>query len=305
MHIPDAMLQGRICPITAALAAVGLVAASVMARRARVQPSASRFAAVTSLVFAAQMLNFPIAQGTSGHLLGGVLSSVLLGTPLGILSIAWVVVLQSLVFSDGGWTVLGANVFNMALIGAGVGGFLRSRLATRWAQPYGESAATAVAAWVSVLLAALSVSVQLALDGQIAFSLVLPAMLSAHARIGVGEAVFTGLACFALASKSADAKSGWRGVALPLSGAVLAGGMLSPFASGWPDGLEFVAEKLAFLSESSPARGSPMPDYTVPFVSFPALSTALAGLMGVAITFAIAWIWNRITIPASVRTHDL
>lgn len=121
MHIPDSMLQGNVCSATAAVSVLGLVAAAYYGLKGQ-RPSASRFAAVTALIFAGQMMNFPVQYGTSGHLLGGVLAAHLLGTPFGVLSVALVVVIQSLVFADGGVTVLGANVLNMAIIGAGLGG---------------------------------------------------------------------------------------------------------------------------------------------------------------------------------------
>jgi len=128
MHIPNHMLQGHICPVTTVVSAMGIFIAANLAARSKEKPSASRFAAVTSFIFAAQMMNFPIQNGTSGHLLGGILAVSLLGTSFGVMSIAIVVTIQCLVFSDGGFTVLGANVFNMALIGAGLAGILKTNL---------------------------------------------------------------------------------------------------------------------------------------------------------------------------------
>ena len=165
MHIPDSMLQGAICPVTAVVSSFGIATAAYAARRTQTPPA--RFAGVTSLIFAGQMMNFPIMEGTSGHLLGGVLAASLLGTPLGVLSMALVVVIQSLLFSDGGITVLGANLFNMALVGAGVGGLLRAALAAGWRSPAGVLLATAVAAWASIVLASFAVSVELAVAGQV------------------------------------------------------------------------------------------------------------------------------------------
>ena len=114
MHIPDSMLQGAVCPVTAAVSVAGVLAAAWLVMKAEHKPTAGRFAAVVALIFAGQMMNFPIMDGTSGHLLGGVLAAAVLGTPLGVLAIALVVTIQSLVFSDGGVNVLGANMFNGA-----------------------------------------------------------------------------------------------------------------------------------------------------------------------------------------------
>ncbi len=284
MHIPDAMLQGVICPVTATVSVVGVLAAAWWAMKSERKPSAGRFAAIVALLFAAQMMNFPVMHGTSGHLLGGVLAASVLGTPLGVLAIALVVTIQSLVFADGGVTVLGANVFNMALLGAGVGGWLQQRLVGS----LGQYAATAVAAWGAVMLAALAVSVELALDGQVAFGSVLAAMLGTHALIGVGEALIT-VAAVALLANSWGHAEGKAQVAVPLLTAALVGLLLSPFASGFPDGLEWVAGQYQFLHESAPAFVSAMPDYSVAAISNASLSTGLAGLAGVLICFTLGF----------------
>lgn len=291
MHVPDSMLHGSVCPVTAVVSAVGIAAATYYGMKGD-KPSASRFAAITALIFAGQMMNFPIASGTSGHLLGGVLAASLLGTPFGVLSVAMVVAIQSLLFSDGGVTVLGANLLNMAIIGAGLGGLFRSLLAARWQSRSGALLATAVASWASVVLASFAVSVELAIDGQIAFSSVVAAMLGTHAVIGIGEAVITVAAC--LLVPAADTQESSRGhVALPLSAAAVIALIFSPFASGFPDGLEWVAAKYQFLHESAPAFVGLLPDYSVSFIGNEALSTGLAGLIGVIISFAAAWALHR------------
>lgn len=291
MHIPDSMLQGSICPVTAILSAIGIAAAAYYGMKGE-KPSASRFAAITALIFAGQMMNFPIMNGTSGHLLGGVLAASLLGTPFGVLSVAMVVVIQSLVFSDGGVTVLGANLLNMAIIGAGLGGILRSTLAARWQSRRGEILATAVAAWTSVVLASFAVSVELAIDGQIVFSSVVAAMVATHVLIGMGEAIITVAACLLFPS-TGTAKSQRGHVVVPFTAATMIALLFSPFASGFPDGLEWVAEKYQFLHESAPALVGPLPDYSVPFISNEMLSTGLSGLIGVIISFAAAWALHR------------
>lgn len=284
MHIPDSMLHGAICPVTAVVSGVGVIAAAWLALRHEKQPTAGRFAAIVALIFAGQMMNFPIMNGTSGHLLGGVLAASLLGTPLGVLAIALVVTIQSLVFSDGGVTVLGANVFNMALVGAGVGGWLRQRLL----DSLGQYVSTAIAAWGSVVLASLAASLELALDGQIALGTVLPAMVGTHALIGLGEAAIS-VAVVALLLNSRVETNGKAAVAVPLLAAALVALLLSPLASGFPDGLEWVAGKYQFLHESAPAFVGAMPDYTVAVISNESLSTGAAGLAGVMICFLLGF----------------
>jgi cobalt/nickel transport system permease protein len=232
-------------------------------------------------------------SGTSGHLLGGVLASSLLGAPFGVLAVALVVAIQSMVFSDGGITVLGANIMNMAILGAGLGGMLREFLAGRWQGAAGGYLATAVAAWLSVVVASFAVSVELAVAGQIGFSQVVMAMVGTHTLIGIGEAIITVAACMLLSMNSVSGSSAWR-VSVPLTAAFLVALLLSPFASGFPDGLEWIAEKYAFLHESAPVFAGPLPDYTVPFISDEMLSSGFAGVLGVLVCFGAAWLLSRL-----------
>jgi len=289
MHIPNSMLQGAVCPVTAFVSVFGLVAASLRAFWSQHKPTASRFAAITALIFAGQMMNFPVQDGTSGHLLGGVIAAALLGIPFGILAMALVVTIQCLVFSDGGFTVLGANILNMAVIGAGLGGIINLYFKNRFSSRSPQYAAGLFfTAWFSVVMAALACSIELAVSGTIAFSKVVGAMLSTHALIGIGEGLITVAVCFALEAEPIRT-SPKRSVTVPLVASGIIAAMLSPFASGFPDGLEWVAEKYQFLHEAAPAFVSPLPDYTVTSINNGILSTGLAGLIGVLITFFIAW----------------
>jgi cobalt/nickel transport system permease protein len=275
------MMNGAVCPVTAAVTATGIAGAAWAAAKSEHKPDAMKFASVSALVFAGQMMNFPISSGTSGHLLGGVLAAALLGTPFGVLAIALVLGVQCLLFSDGGLSVLGANALNMSLIGAGVGGLIAGGLRDRSA---GSLARLGFAAWISVVLAAFACSLELALSGTVPFSLCAPAMLGTHAVIGVGEALITILAFSLLAAPAADSR---KSALVPAVAAVLIALVLSPFACGFPDGLESVAKKLGFLHASAPAFVAPLADYSLP-VSLPAsVSTGLAGLVGVLAVFAL------------------
>lgn len=196
MHIPDSMLQGRICPVTAAVSVLGLALAARAAIQSGNKPNAERFGAVTALIFAGQMMNFPIRDGASGHLIGGVLASALLGAPFGVLAMALVLTIQCLMFSDGGLSILGANILNMALIGAGLGGFLQRRFFNgALVNSLQNSLFLGFLAWLSVVLAALACSAEIALSGAIPFSKVAGAMLGTHALIGIGEGLITAAAC--------------------------------------------------------------------------------------------------------------
>lgn len=290
MHIAQNLMQGAICPVTAVLSGLCLAGAAFAAYRSLEKPAALRFAAVSALIFAAQMMNFPISDGTSGHLIGGVLASALLGIPFGVLALALVVSLQAVAFADGGLTVLGANVLNMAVIGAGLGGMLRWGLLQKL--PVGGARvwiATGLAAWASVMLAALACSVELALDGVLPLAKVVPAMLSVHALIGVGEALIT-VAALALLDRPAaiGAVPASHRFAAPTLAAVVIALCLSPFASSFPDGLEAVMAQFQVLHEAAPLFVTPLADYQVAGVDSEMLSTGLAGLLGVVLTFAIA-----------------
>jgi cobalt/nickel transport system permease protein len=288
MHIPNSMLSGAICPVTAAVSTVGLVSALTLAIKSEKKPAVGRFAAVTALIFAAQMLNFPIMNGTSGHLLGGVMAAAMLGVPFGMLSVALVVSLQALFFADGGLSVLGANILNMAVIGAGCGGALYEFLASKFKGKTAGFGALAVASWLSVVIAALAVSIELSIDGVISFSQSAPAMLGVHALIGIGEALIT-IVAVQVFGTSRETKRSWKSTVIaPTVTAVVCALAVSPFACGWPDGLEFVGGKLNFLRDSAPSFVSPLPDYTVPAMGETMLSTGLAGIIGVCLCFAAA-----------------
>ena len=177
-------------------------------------------AAVTAaFVFAVQMLNFPVASGTSGHLLGGVLAAVLVGPWAGALCIRSSSPCQSLLFADGGLSALGLNVVNMALVGC-VGGYLVFR-AIRAVLPdglAGVDVAAGLAAFVSVPLAAGAFVAEFALGGTTGVDVadVLAAMVGTHALIGIGEGVITAAAVGAVLATRPDLVHGATGSAAPL-----------------------------------------------------------------------------------------
>jgi len=304
MHIPGSMLQGAVCPVTALVSGAGLGLSVWLAVRSDRRPSAGRFAAVTAFIFAGQMLNFPIGGGTSGHLLGGVLAAALLGVPFGVLAMALVLAVQAVVFADGGITVLGANILNMAILGAGVWGWLRERL-TGAEAGFGvkKAALLAGAAWGSVMLAALACSVELAAAGTARFSTAAGAMLGTHAWIGLGEAGITVLGYALLAGRVAEGASR-KTVLVPLLGAAVMALVISPFASSYPDGLEWVAQQYEFYRESAPLFVSPLAAYGIAAVPNGLLSTALAGLAGVLMTFGLGWAAGRVWQVQRVRSGE-
>ena len=192
MHIPDGFLNPGVSVATGVVAAGAVGYGLYRAREELDEKSVPLLALCAAFVFAAQMLNFPVAGGTSGHFLGGILVAVLLGPWLGELVIALVLLVQCLGFADGGLTALGANVFNMAVIGTILSYYVF--YGVRSLLPKNRTyflAATGVVAWLSVMLASGACAVELAVSGTSPLSVALPAMLGVHAIIGVGEAMIT------------------------------------------------------------------------------------------------------------------
>jgi cobalt/nickel transport system permease protein len=210
MHIPDGFLSPEVAAGTAVVA-TGAVAIGLRRAGSRLDDRVVPLLGVTgAFVFAAQMLNFPVAGGTSGHFLGAALATVLLGPWLACLVLAVVLGTQSFVFADGGVSALGANVMNMGVAGALVTGGLM--LAARRVLPRRRGALLAVAgagAWLSVMAGAAGTALCLAISGTIPLDTVLPAMLGVHAVIAAGEAAVTVAAVSALMVTRPDLIGGW------------------------------------------------------------------------------------------------
>jgi cobalt/nickel transport system permease protein len=194
MHIPDGFLSPAICALMYAIS-TGFLFWSWRKARATYPRSLAPLLAVSSaFVFAAQMINFPIAYGTSGHLVGGTFLSMLLGPYATILSMTIVLMMQALFFADGGIFTFGANVFNMAVIG-GLSFFLVKLLAKNSKRSSWLFLSVFIASWLSVVLGSLACGLEIGFSpvfsdaGGIAVTV--PAMLFWHVLIGLGEAVIT------------------------------------------------------------------------------------------------------------------
>jgi cobalt/nickel transport system permease protein len=205
MHIPDGFLSGEVAAAGGALAIVALTYALRVAERDLDEARVPLLGVCAAFVFAAQMLNFPVAGGTSGHFLGATLAAVLLGPWIACLVMAVVIATQALAFADGGVTALGVNVVNMGLLGALLAGLalqagLRILPRTRAA----FLGLVAVVSWLAVMAGAAATSAELSLSGTVPLGTVLPAMLGVHALIAVGEAVITTVAVSAVLSARPD-----------------------------------------------------------------------------------------------------
>jgi cobalt/nickel transport system permease protein len=192
MHIPDGFLSGGVAAVLLLLA---VLAVAVGLRVANAQLDESRvplLGVLAAFIFAVQMLNFPVAGGTSGHLLGATLAAVLLGPWIACLVMAVVLVTQCFAFADGGVSALGANIVNMGVLGALFAGYLIKALTPILPKTRGAFLGiVGVAAWLAVMIGATATGVELALSDTVPLGTVLPAMLGVHALIGVGEAVIT------------------------------------------------------------------------------------------------------------------
>ena len=308
MHIPDGFLDGKTMVATGVLAAGGLSLAVRQLRRQLPRRRVPLMGLAAAFVFAAQMLNFPIAGGTSGHLLGAVLIAVLLGPGAAVLVLAAVLIVQCLVFADGGLLALGANLFNMGVVG-GVGGYAIYRCVQRLAPgPRGVIMGAAFAAWCSATIAAVLVAGELAISGTAPWAIVFPAMVNVHLLIGMGEAAVTVLVIVAIQRTRPDLIDPSAPASGPLShrqavgyGLLISLGLalfVSPFASPWPDGLEKVAASLGF-SHRAVIAPAPLANYRLSWIRSAPLGTSIAGAAGTVLVFILAFVVARVVTPGT------
>jgi cobalt/nickel transport system permease protein len=196
MHMSDGLVNVPTAAVFGLIAAVGLAVAASRARADLDERTAPMAGLVTAFVFAVQMINFPILPGASGHLLGGALVAILVGPWVGSLCIAIVLVVQALLFADGGLTALGANITNMALVGVFTGYLVARALRGLARRSRGGLIATAfVAALVNTVVASLAFVLEYAIGGAggAPVGTVLAAMVGVHTLIGIGEGIITAL----------------------------------------------------------------------------------------------------------------
>jgi cobalt/nickel transport system permease protein len=323
MHIRDGILSPEVCLAAGALAA-GAVGYSLRRMRTdlddRAVPLTGMMAAV---VFAGQMVNFPLfGLPVSGHLLGGVLAAAVVGPWAGCVALSVVLIVQAVLFADGGLISLGANILNMAVVGCW-GGYALFATIRKSCGPSPRVAvfAAVIAAYVSVLAAAALFCAQFALSSQRApFDLAQLTwwMVLFHALIGIGEAAITGAVLSFVWSRRPELLSppepgtAWsRSGRFAAAGAVMAcavAAVLSPWASEWPDGLEAVGERIGF-NDLGIDRAWVLSDYAVPLpAGWEAWSVSAAGVLGTLAVLAIGWLLSlRLTpaaAPAPVAVSD-
>ncbi|MEU6542683.1 energy-coupling factor ABC transporter permease [Streptomyces sp. NPDC046859] len=322
MHVPDGFIDAPTSAVTGVVAAAAVAVSLRGARRELDERTAPLAGLVAAFIFAVQMLNFPVAAGTSGHLLGGALAAILVGPYTGVLCVSVVLLMQGILFADGGLTALGVNITNMAIVTTVVA-YAVFRLLVK-VLPRGRRSITVAsftAALLSVPAAALAFTLMYAVGGTTDVSLgkVAGAMVGVHVLIGLGEATITALTVGAVVAVRPDLVYGARDLrqrlrlrvngelvdapaaepapvaaarsprkvwAVGLVTSLVLAGFVSFYASASPDGLEKVAADHGIdkKTEDHAVADSPLADYGVKDVTDARLSGGLAGVIGVGVT---------------------
>lgn len=304
MHIPDGFLSSLVSAVFWVASAVVVGYALRRVGRDLGERQVPMMGVLAAAIFAGQMLNFSISGGTSGHLLGATLATILLGPWAAIIVLTSVICIQALIFQDGGLLALGANLFNMAVVGVTVSYFVYAsirKLARD--KPWSVFIGGAAAAWLSLVTASLTAALELALSGTSPANISIPAMGGIHMFIGIGEGLITvGALMFLYAARRDLFRNGEappKGAAAWIFGLgiALAVAFLSPLASSYPDGLEWVAAQHDFLKAARAPLYNLIPHYIFPGIDNNTLATIIAGTLGTLMVFGVvlgvAWFRGR------------
>ena len=293
MHVPDGFMNVTMSAATGAIS-FGTLWAYIRSAKDLI---ADKFIALTgmmsALIFVLQMINFPVAAGTSGHLLGGALAVIVLGPRLGLICLSVVVIIQSLLFADGGLSALGVNVLNMAIVTTTTSWFI----VKYWIKFIGKNKTSIVtvsvlAGILSVVFSSIAFTIQYAIGGTISIPVgtVLIAMVTTHLIIGLGEGVITALIITLLMRVRPDlvyafdrndkntTKVSFYGLFIIL---ILLLSLVTPFASSSPDGLESVAEEFGFTQTDGIVLL--LDDYGISAINNNFVSTVLSALLGITV----------------------
>ncbi|CAM5656617.1 cobalt/nickel transport system permease protein [Streptomyces sp. KS_5] len=322
VHVPDGFIDAPTSAVTGVVAAAAVAVSLRGARRELDERTAPLAGLVAAFIFAVQMLNFPVAAGTSGHLLGGALAAILVGPYTGVLCVSVVLLMQGILFADGGLTALGVNITNMAIVTTVVAyAVFRGLVKVLPRSRRSVTVASFVAALLSVPAAALVFTLMYAVGGttDVSIGKVAGAMVGVHILIGIGEATITALTVGAVVAVRPDLVYGARDLrqrlqlrvggelvdapaaepAVPVAArsprkvwavglvtSLVLAGFVSFYASANPDGLEKVAADHGIdkKTEDHAAADSPFADYGVKDITDARLSGGLAGVIGVGVT---------------------
>ena len=309
MHIPDGFLDAKTALATGLFSITGLgtslrqLGSRLQSRRIPLIGLAGAF------IFVAQMLNFPVASGTSGHLLGSTLAAVLFGPSAAVIVMSCVLIVQAFIFADGGILALGANIFNMAIVAPLCGYAMYKGLRSFLTGDQGRLVAVGVASWVSTVVASVFCAGELAWSGTANWNAALPAMAGVHMLTGIGEAAITMLVVAAISRTRPEllnetpetvtlekSAASVVYVALVIIGLLL---LVAPHASKLPDGLEQVASSLGFGSKASVETVLPAPfkEYSLPWLGSSATATVVSGLVGAVAVFIFSFLFARVLAP--------
>jgi len=301
MHVPDGFMNVTMSAATGVIS-FGTLWAYIRSAKDLI---ADKFIALTgmmsALIFVLQMINFPVAAGTSGHLLGGALAVIVLGPRLGLICLSVVVIIQSLLFADGCLSALGVNVLNMAIVTSATSWFI----VKYWVKFIGKNrtsiiSVSVIAGILSVVFSSIAFTIQYAIGGTISIPVgtVLIAMVTTHLIIGLGEGIITALIITLLMRVRPDlvyaydrsdentTKVSFYGLFIIL---ILLLSLVTPFASSSPDGLESVAEEFGFTQTDGVVLL--LEDYGIDAINNNFLSTVLSALLGVTV---VAVLFNLI-----------
>ncbi len=296
MHIPDGFLSTLVSVVFWVVSAIAVAYALRRVSKDLGERQVPLMGVLAAAIFAGQMLNFSITGGTSGHLLGAALATILLGPWAAVIVLTSVVSIQALIFQDGGLLALGANLFNMAVVGVTVSYFVYTSIQKlARGKPWGVFVGGAAAAWLSIVIASLAAALELALSGTTPANISVPAMGGIHMLIGIGEGLITiGALAFLYAARRDLFRTGETA---PKGGATvwtfglviaLALAILSPLSSAHPDGLEWVAGQKGFLEAARAPLYKFIPDYVFPGLNHKAFATIIAGILGTLLVFGVA-----------------
>jgi cobalt/nickel transport system permease protein len=296
MHLPDGFLSTLVSIVFWVISAISVAYALRRVGKDLGERQVPLMGVLAAAIFAGQMLNFSVTGGTSGHLLGAALATILLDPWAAVIIITSVVSIQALIFQDGGLLALGANLFNMAVVGVTVSYFVYTSIQKlARGRSWGIFVGGFLAAWLSIVVASLACALELALSGTSPANIAVPAMGGIHMLIGLGEGLITiGALSFLYASRR---DLFHIGEAAPKgSKAIWVGGLfiaallavLSPLASSHPDGLEWVAGQKGFLKAARTPLYHLIPDYVFPGISNDFLATILAGIFGILLVLGVA-----------------
>lgn len=308
MHIPDGLLDTPVCLVTGGVSFAAVGYSIHRLKDSLADRTVPMTGMVAALVFAGQMVNFPVATGTSGHLIGGVLAARLLGPWAGCLALTLVLFVQKFLFNDGGLLALGPNVLHMAVIGSLAGYAIQSTVARLLGDTVrARVTGVVVASWLTVMSAAVLCSLEFAIshaaNPDFHFGRFLALMMLFHAMIGIGESLISGGIVRYVATRRPEllynpptSTSGpWRRtIAAGLAAALIIAALLSPLASNRPDGLETAVQQ-SDLPDSENSGLSVFSGYDKMFSDggWETWSVISAGLLGTLVIFGIAMVLGR------------